>query len=459
MIPHRFFPSVLLSLLCAVAIPAMAQVPSYAPDDVPAASNQWTVTYQNNLVRTRPNHQVAFVQTGPNEQKVWFSVDVALYFDPSYTGPAVAYYNRRYRADANSPWYWQYTFSQPVSSITGFVDTVLYSPMARYHDASGQVWNYIMYTVNQPVACNGYQFGFATVQYSNDGFNWYGSTPLRHPGGPSAPCAPSLGSNLVQVEALDAVDDGQGTIWLIGMEGDASLLMNRANMDLTLAAWGTSSYSDTTSVTIDAASASISNSGIFSPALPNTGAWRFTTYSYFFNMAMAWDAANGDLYWTRGYPYPFDRYPEYGQTVPSASVTTEVTLYNSYWAVQQRVEGCATSPSIYPNRYQIYKMHLGTLSNFAQVHTGTWTLLADRGYSSGYVQDAALGSGPAALTTGQTAGDRDAGAASFLRDSSGNLVRTNGVGFVFGASTLMETLSAGPCRVTGNERIRLDSIP
>ena len=76
------------------------------------------------------------------------------------------------------------------------------------------------------VPCNGVQFGFAMVQYSADGRNWSYSMPLHHAGGPSARCAPELGSNLVQVEALDAVDDGQGTIRLIGMEGNVSTLLD-----------------------------------------------------------------------------------------------------------------------------------------------------------------------------------------------------------------------------------------
>ena len=90
-------------------------------------------------------------------------------------------------------------------------------------------------------------------------------------------------------------------------------------------------------------------------------------------------------------------------------------------------------------------------SGSRQLHTGTWTLVADRGNYAGYQQSAVSPYGPASLTAGQTAGTRDAGAASFLRDPSGNLVRTGGAGYVFGASTLMETLSVGPCRVTGRQ--------
>jgi hypothetical protein len=337
---------------------------------------------------------------------------------------------------------------------------VLYSATPRYVDGQwGFAWSYIMYTVDQPGPCDGSQLGFATVQYSSDGVHWYAETPLRHPGGPSAGCAPELGSDLVQVEALDAIDDGQGTIWIIGQDGDVALLSNDQNMDQTHAAWGTSTYASSTQVSINPWTCDITAAGVFNPTLPNTYFARFKTYAYFVNMAMAWDAANGDLYWSRGYPYPYDRQSYFGQTVPSPEYTVQRDAWNAYYSAWQQVEGCAGGAAVYPNRHQIYKMHLGSLSNMSLLHTGTWTLVADRGNYAGYQQSAVQPYGPAPLAPGQTAGNRDAGAASFLRDSSGNLVRTNGLGYVFGASTLMETLSVGPCHVTGNERIVAETIP
>jgi hypothetical protein len=457
---HRQLSLLLSLLLLSAAANLVAQVPSYSLDDVPPGTDAWIVNYQGNTFRSGPNHQLAYVQTGPNEQKVWFSIDWAPKPDPGRQGPQLGpYYNRRYRASESSPWFWQYASSQPLYGITGFIDTVLYSPTPRYTDQWGYTWNYIMYSVDQPGNCNNGQLGFATVQYSSDGVHWYDETPLRHPGGPSAVCAPELGSDLVQVEALDAVDDGQGTIWLIGQDGDVAMLSNELNMDQTHAAWGTSSYASTTQVAINQWTCDITNAGIFVPTLPGSWATRNKTYAYFMNMAMAWDAPNGDLYWSRGYPYPFDRRPDYGATVPSPEYTVERNALNPVWWISQLVEGCAGSPVIYPNRHQIYKMHLGSLSNFSLLHTGTWTLVADRGNYAGYQQSAVPPYGPASLTPGQTAGTRDAGAASFLRDQSGNLVRTGGSAYVFGASTLMETLSVGPCRVTGNERIVAEAVP
>jgi hypothetical protein len=448
-----------LALFFAAAS-AVAQVPSYSLDDVPPAAGAYRVSYTGSYFLSKPNHQVAYVETGINEQKVWFSIDMALQPDashPEVAGPG-SFYNRRYRSSPGSQWYWQYAQSQPIYGTIGFVDTVLYSDTPKYQSPNAQTWNYIMYSVNQPSACNGSEFGYAMVQYSNDGVNWYQAQPLRRVGGPSSACAPSLGTDLVPVEALDAIDDLNGTIWLIGMEGSASVLSVPSNMDQTFASWGYSQYGTTNTVTIDPATTSVSSSGIFSPALPGADPTRFKTYSYFFNMAMAWDAVPGDLYWTRGYPYPFDRTAGSPSLVPSASVIPETRFFNPYFGVYETVQGCAASPAIFPNRYQIYKMHLGSLSNFAAVHTGTWTLVADRGQSSGYLTDVITPNSAAPLVAGQTAGSRDAGAASFLRNKQG-WISVFSPRTVFGATTLMSQMSAGQCRVTGLEGIRADSLP
>ena len=447
-----------LSLFFLFASSAFAQVPSYSPDDVPRGSDAYYVTYTGSLYQSGPNHQLAYVQTSLNEQKVWFSVDSGLKTDATHPGPNHSYYNRRYRAAGDQPWYWQYAYSQPVSGVIGFVDTVLYSDTYRYGDPYGQSWKYIMYTINQPTPCNNDNFGYAMVQYSNDGVNWYNSGPLHHDGGPTATCAPELGPNLVAVEAIDAIDDGSGTIWLIGQEGNIATLALPSNMDQTLASWGSSTYATSSSVTIDGANAMVSNSGIFAPALPGADPTRFKTYSYFFNMAMAWDPIPGDLYLSRGYPYPLDRSAGTTSVVPSASVVTQTDLFNSVWGVNQLVQGCATSPGIFPNRSQVYKMHLGSLSNFSLVHTGTWTLVADRGGAVGYLTDAVSPNTAAPLVSGQTAGSREEGAASFFRNGQG-IIPSTSPRYTFGATTLMAQMSGGQCAVTGLEGIIADSLP
>jgi hypothetical protein len=445
-------------------LPADSPVLSTSPDDIPPGATATYVNYYGATFHARPNHQLAFVQTGQNEQKVWFSIDIGLIG----VSRGSSYYNRRYRASESSPWYWQYSQSQPFSDPNnpiGFVNQVLYSATPKYTASpGGTLYKYVMYTINQPAACNGPVGGYAMVSFSNDGTCWTTATPLRRAGGPSSTCAPELGADLVPVEALGAIDSGS-QIYLMGIEGDNSILINWYNMDHNYVSWGTSSPAGAGTVTIPA-DRDMSDAGLFNPKAPYEDPFgripdRFRSYAYFFNMAITWDAAYGDLYVTRGYPYPYDRgniYPVSDQKVPTEYQDQENTLWNYDFGAYQSVSGCGGTAALYPNRYQIYKMHLGTLSNFSLVHTGTWTLVADRGNSVGYETKFTYASTP--LVAGQTNDARDSGAASFLVDGAGQLVRNGGIGYVFAANTLRENLSVGrPCKTTGNERVVLRSIP
>lgn len=458
-------------LLLAVAIPAYPQCPtlvdspvlSYSPDDVPGAENAWLVNDSGVYSLARPNHQVAFVQTGTNEQKVWFSIDVG--YQDGTTGPNWGvFYNRRYRADANSPWYWQFSSSKAVTSFSAFVDAVLYSPTAKYYDFNYIPHKYIMFLVNQPQACNGPIAGFAMLSFSDDGICWTPMVPMRHTGGPSADCAPDLGDNLVQTEAFGAIDAGN-TIYLVGVEGDNTLLLNYYNMWNPEITYGTVSTVNPFQLQLGPYYTA-TYYGLFLPVDPTLQANypsdpnRFRPYAYFENMAIAWDEPNGDLYISRGYPYPYDRRNDLYNccNVPSWRQAGATFTYNYLSSFYQKIGGCGTyAPALYPNRYQVYKMHLGTLSNIQQLYFGTWTLVSDNGNSAGYESNYTLASTP--LVAGQTNGGRDAGAASFLVDNTGRLVRNGGNGTVFAGSTLHEKLSIGPCRQTGNERIVATQIP
>lgn len=476
---RAFFILFLIAMLTPLAqgqtclsVPPDSPILSYSPDDVPPASNEILINVSGQAFNGRPNHQLAYVQTGPNEQKVWFSIDV--HFE-NYDKGSV-YYNRRYRANASSPWYWQYSYSIPITNPNppiGFVDAVLYSPTPRYgrQNVYTEQYKYVMYTVNQPSSCNGTSGGYAMVSYSNDGVCWPVTVPMHRWGGPSSPCT-QLGTDLVPVEAVGAIDSGTN-IYLMGMEGDNTWLAHYDEMDKTHTAWGYSDphAADVVWITPDV---DVSGYGLFTPdTLPETD-WqfphRYLVYNYFFNMAIAWDAASGDLYVTRAYPHPYDRSttPEmnYGYTtVPGWSQQyNSIDVYNPYVGAYQSVSDCgATSTfglAVYPNRYQIYKMHLGDLGNFSYVHYGYWTLLADRGNSVGYTASVPYTNySNAPLVYGQSAGNRDAGAASFIRDGSGQLVRTNGTAYVLSGNTLREHLSVGPCQTTGNERVLLEAVP
>jgi len=288
-------------------------------------------------------------------------------------------------------------------------------------------------------------------------------TPLRRTGGPSHACVPELGSNLMLVEAISPIDSGT-KIYLMAMEGDVALLVPPENMNQTFASWYTSEYTTATAAQRPL-HYTVSVQGVVNPLgdpyylpyTPNDPA-RFMPYAYFFNLTTAYDPTNGYLYVTRAYPYPYDRRATYNPTYTPSMAQRQVTfLWNSYAGARQNVQGCAESPATYPNRYQVYRMYIWSPENFELVNWKTWELVSDNGGAVGYEN---LNGSPVPLThPNQTAGTRDAGAATLFRTKSGNLVRSNGSAFVFAGSSLRENLSAGPCRTTGNERVVLTPLP
>jgi hypothetical protein len=182
---------------------------------------------------------------------------------------------------------------------------------------------------------------------------------------------------------------------------------------------------------------------------------------------MGYDAANGDLYIGRSYPYAFDR----GQTgtyfpADSNTPTYSQTFVTSILGPQglSAVEGCASGPASFPNRIQIYKKHIGSMSNIYQITTGTWTLVTDvggaLGYAFNYWPNGTAQPQQTALVANQVNVGRDYGAISFLRDGAGNLVRYGTTAYYFGSDTFM--LSKGgsaPCRITGQERNTILALP
>jgi hypothetical protein len=452
---------------------------SNSPDDIPPAETGYELTYAGSYVLAKADHWVTFIQTGPNEQKVWFSLNVVY---PDYNAYPV-YYNRRYRADGNSPWYWEFTYSKAITSWTNFPNAVLYSATPKYVDRNGVAHKYAMYLDYQPPACNGVTFGPITVAYSDDGVCWSAINGVyQSGGGVDLPCAGSLvggDSGLISNEGVSVIDGGD-TIYIIWVEGDGSTLVN-GYLDQPYAHWGTISPSSSYLVSVPnstvatpclapenffAAQHWVSSCGEFNPlvhpvSVSDPDPDRFRSYGYFFNLSAAWDSANGDLYVSRGYPYPYDRHAvncgDYCAIFPAFYQQTETLAYNIYEGHNESTSGCGGgSVAGYPNRYQVYKMHIGTLANFSQIHTGTWTLVSDNGNSHGYEQE---GFGvPFALVSGQTSGTRDAGVASFLRDGAGFLIR-NGTATIFAGSTARESLSQGPCVNTGNERNVAVAIP
>lgn len=79
-----------LALCVTLLLVAVTGAYGQATASIPPTLNSIVKTYMNTLAPGTANHTLAYVQTGPNEQKVWFAVDRA----PGHT---VVYFNQRTR--------------------------------------------------------------------------------------------------------------------------------------------------------------------------------------------------------------------------------------------------------------------------------------------------------------------------------------------------------------------------
>lgn len=462
-------------VICPTDFPAQSPVASYSPDDIPV-TNVDIITYNGNLSKARANHGIAFVEFSPNDQRVWFGVDAA----PSLNR---IFYNRRVRDTSTSPWRWLYQrspvviqFQPPVSAGPA---SVLYSSTAKYLDVTtGTNYKFLMYLGLQPGACDGKVGGFIYLSFSNDGICWTPPRQATRAGGPWFPCNP-YATDTVPVESGGAIDGGS-TIYIVGIEGnfyelappltelDADGFTPRRynNMNRTLTGLATASPSNPGVLTL-LSQPELSAAGVFSPNNgPNnmSNPTRYRTYAYMMNLQIAWDALNGDFFIGRAYPYPYDRgsAEAVGWYDPPAENNTPLSSQLEFiWRDGPQgsspVQGCIDTPGTLPNRLQIYKMHIGSLSNFQQLATGTWTLVADIGGSAGYGYDTWLSTTP--LIAGQTNVQRDFGAISFLRDRNGNLVRYGSTAYYFAADTYTLSKGQGPCQITGLERVIRRQVP
>jgi hypothetical protein len=461
-------------VVCPPGFPAESPVVSNSPDDIPP-TNIDIITYTGAIVKARANHNIAFVETGPNEQQVWFGVDA----NPSL---ARCFYNRRVRDTTTGQWTWRYNRSPEViryqTPTSGGAGAVLYSPTAKYRDpATGTLYKYVMYQVVQPGACDGAVAGFVFYSLSNNGFCWTAPRQAKRTGGPSFNCSSTF-TESVPVEAVSAIDAGS-TIYLVGIEGDISNQLappvtvldpngqprRYNNMNKTLTALGSASTSDPGQITVIGM---LTANGMFlpsyGPANPSNPD-RYKTYAYFIDMDVAWDPTTGNFYIGRAYPYPYDR----GSLIPigrndppaetnsplQSQIEPEVLLFGPQGP--SPVESCLDSPGTLPNRLQIYRMNIGSLANIAQITTGTWTLVTDVGGSVGYGFDTVMGTTP--LLMGMTSINLDLGAVSFLKNRRGELVRYGQTSYYFAGDIFKQKKSVGPCRITGNERERLRVVP
>jgi hypothetical protein len=456
-------------LICPTNFPSSpSPVPSYSADDIPATVDTIT-TWTGTAANVRANHNMSFVQINANEQRVWFSPDAS-------PGLHRAYYNRRTRASETSPWQWDYSNSPAVMEFAAPSSSgpaaVLYSPIAMYRDPqNGATYQFLMYQVFQPSSCDGIVAGFLYYSLSADGICWTAPRQVVRPGGPSFGCHSAI-MNTVPIESATAIDAGDKVV-LVGVEGDiqnqlavsptetsggVATYRRWSNFDRTQTYMGYTNYSDPSTLVLFP-NPELSTAGLF---LPQTGTayydnpTRYKTYAYFMNMQAAWDAGSGYFYIGRGYPYPFDRA---SKQLANANLYDPPVNVSNTPSDYQVANGCASSPGIFPNRIQIYRMYLGSLANIGQLATGTWTLMTDLGGTLGY-RFATTPSTSTPLVAGQSYFGADVGAISFLRDSSGFLYRQpNSQAFYFGAHTFRESKSDGPCRTTGLEREILANLP
>jgi hypothetical protein len=459
--------------ICPPGFPAESPVVSNSPDDIPR-TNIDIVTYTGSIVKALVNHNMAFVEINPNEQRVYFGVDA----NPSL---GRCFYNRRLRDPNTGQWTWRYQYSPEViryqTPTSGGAGAVLFSATAKYRDPStGTLYKYVMYQVVQPGACDGAVAGFVFYSLSNNGVCWTTPRPAVRPGGPTFNCSSTI-TNSVPVEAVSAIDAGN-TIYLVGIDGDISNQLappvtvldpdgsprRYNNMNKTMTALGSASTSDPGLITV---LGGITANGMFvpkygpaNPANPD----RYKSYTYFIDMDIAWDPTTGNFYIGRAYPYPYDRgslIPIGRNDPPSANNSPLRSQISGFSLMGPQglspVESCIDSPGTLPNRIQIYRMNIGSLANIMQLTTGTWTLVADLGGSVGYGFDNVMGNTP--LLPGMTNINLDLGAVSFLKNKRGEIVRYGTTSYYFAADIFKKQKSVGPCRITGNERERLRVLP
>ncbi|HEV7240924.1 MAG TPA: hypothetical protein VGQ36_16920 [Thermoanaerobaculia bacterium] len=455
---------------CPPGFPAESPVASSSPDDIPP-TNIDIITYTGSLAPIRANHNIAYVEITPNDQRVWFGVD-------SHPGLNRIFYNRRVRANESSPWQWQYSYSPVVITLpapsSALASSVLYSDTPRYRDPlTNTYYKFLMYLVFQPSSCDGQVAGFMYYAFSDDGICWTTPRAGTRSGGPSFSCHPITNSvPILQMAALDRGTTLTNTLTLVGMEGNLAELvpgdqyLRAAAMDRTQTILGHASRLNPGSVSVDG---ELSDRGIFQPrggpVIPgDTWPDRYEPYAYFTNFQIAYDAPSGNFYIGRGYPYPYARYWDYyGSTTPTFSQTNKTELVGPHGP--SPVVECAGAPATFPNRIQIYRMNIGSLDNVTNITNPSlsWTKVLDSGGPFGFAFNTWPGGPPPTaqtpLVAGMTNEGRDWASVSFLRDRTGNLIRSGSTGYFFAGDTFkLSKGSNAPCRITGTETNTLRTL-
>ena len=452
---------------CPANFPAVNPVPSASPDDIPA-TNVNIITYTGSLTPVRPSQNIAYVEINPNDQRVWFGVD---------TNPGLhwIFYNRRVRANETSPWQWEYAYSPLVITLPApastLASTVLYSDTPRYRDSlTNTYYKFLMYIIYQPRSCDGVVGGILFYAFSDDGICWTTPRAATQSGGPTLSCSGITNAvPILQAAALDRGTNLTNTIAVVTVEGDGGALIPpcesgtqcpRADaMSRTQTYLWHASRSNPGTMVLDG---ELTSRGVFTPrggpVIPgDTWPDRYDPYEYFVNLQIAYDPQSGNFYIGRGYPYPYARYANlFGHNTPTFSQTVKTELVGPYGP--SPVVECPEFPFTLPNRIQIYRMNIGSLDFITNIINPSlsWTKVLDSGGPFGYAFNSWPGgpvqSAQTPLVPGQTNDGRDWAAVSFLRDRSGNLVRSGNTGYFFAGDTFkLSKGSNAPCRITGTE--------
>jgi hypothetical protein len=404
--------SAVLLLSFAVVSVALAQIDTQIPPTSGGLKADFTVSV---------------IQYVPGSELTYFTVDT----DTS----GQIYYNQRVMNN-NGGWTWLYHPSLTVvyagANTSVALGDVLYDGSAPFHNPSdGQYYSFIMYFVSQPGACNGNVAGYLYVSFSPNGLSWTSPAMVSRPGGPTSDCFPGI--ETVPVEAVGAVYDGSGSIYLVGLEGSIGDLGNPENFNSTLTYLGVASTSNPTTVTL---LGMISAAGVVTPNISGCIAPK-----YFANLGVAYNASTGYFYLTRGYAYPFDL----GTVTPCSQ------------------PNCASGITTYPVRTQVYKMNIGPLSSIGTLLSGTWILVADWGNATGYRNQSngqCQPGGPCVdtpLQGSQVNVGHDFGGSNIMRDIWGRVSLFTQLGHsyvkVFGGTGFNEIRTQADCQVTGGETV------
>ncbi|MGE0827552.1 MAG: hypothetical protein AB7G75_19415 [Candidatus Binatia bacterium] len=389
-------------------------------------------TLLNTPPALRPNFNLILIPTGVGsfDAQAWFGVD-------SITPTGSIYYNF-----TNTSGVWQYPNASisvvdlGTNTSTGPV-SVLRAATPQYKNPSDNLYyKYLMYVGSQPALCDGKVGAFLLATFSNDGRTWTPPLQVTRIGGPSFPCWPGH-SNTVPIQSASALrDPTTDNIYLVGLEGDISILSNSANFNSTLTYLATASRHNPTIITL---SGPLSATNIFKPNCTACG----TAHSYFVNMDMTYEASTGRLYLSRAYAYPFDAFLPY------------VTPCNPMPGVGGLKPKCEVGIATLQTRVQMYYQTIGPLSNIAAAMTGAWNLVGDWGNVSGYPNNSTGTCQQTPLVSGQSNYfNRDYGYLSFRKDGNGHFsMHPSGRLAFLGTAYNAQRTQGDECAVTGNEGI------